>query len=359
MGTDRRISVGGWSRSVSRSVRLASVSDRPAFLSSLREELRGGGYDVLLPGSDASLAAISHGRDGLEPFVGIGLPCRAAVNRSLDKASLIEVARGVGMPCPATVLCDSCSDVTRAGMRLGYPFVIKPASPLSRKPGGGRRSATLVDSPAAAVEAANQLDQPFLAQRYEPGVVVWVSGVYAAGRLRALGGGRFVRAWPPGLGSASKAVSFLAPRQLRERVVELLRALGWSGIFQLQLVEHGTRYSPIDLNPRVFGSLALDVAAGANLPAVWCNSLVGDAGAFEQTHERLAFSWEEGELRNSLAGIVTGSARRDRHLADGPRPLVRAHLKRDDPGPALACALNLAAKIVARGYRSAGRPKLN
>ena len=64
------------------------------------------------------------------------------------------------------------------------------------------------------------------------------------------------------------------PAGIPSRVRALLGELGWQGIFQLQMLERPDGgFAVIDLNARLFASIALDNRAGANLAAIWCEWL--------------------------------------------------------------------------------------
>ena len=62
---------------------------------------------------------------------------------------------------------------------------------------------------------------------------------------------------------------------LDRAVVDLLSKLGWSGLFQVQFIRPVTRSYVIDLNPRMYGSLALVIAARVISPAVWVDPSSG------------------------------------------------------------------------------------
>jgi predicted ATP-grasp superfamily ATP-dependent carboligase len=81
------------------------------------------------------------------------------------------------------------------------------------------------------------------------------------------------RTWPPDTGVSAYAETVAPDRVLEEQVASLVRLLGWSGIFQAQFMRALDGAYFIDFNPRIYGSLALAVAAGANLPAIWVSLL--------------------------------------------------------------------------------------
>jgi hypothetical protein len=86
------------------------------------------------------------------------------------------------------------------------------------------------------------------------------------------------------------AVTIAPPQPLLQQVEELLELIGWCGIFELELLELGeNRFGAIDFNPRPFGWMALSIAAGANLPALWCDYVLQRRG-FLQTERVSVFT---------------------------------------------------------------------
>ena len=121
------------SRSCSARYRLPDPWDDPAVFSlSLSHLLRSSDFSVLLPGTDASLLAISAYRHHLEQHVALGLPSHEAVVRSLDKVALGEEAEAVGLPSPPSIVCSGHEDVLSAAREFGFPVVLKPVTSLVR-----------------------------------------------------------------------------------------------------------------------------------------------------------------------------------------------------------------------------------
>jgi len=63
---------------------------------------------------------------------------------------------------------------------------------------------------------------------------------------------------------------------LTGRVADLLADLGWFGLANLQFLSPpGGDPHLIDFNGRIYGSIALAIAAGANLPVLWAQLALG------------------------------------------------------------------------------------
>ena len=247
-------------RSALAAIRSLDVAGyRDAYVARLEEIVRDGAYDVLLPGSDFSLLAISEHRTWIEPYVEIGLPSHEVVRRALSKAELARAAAKIGLDTPTTIACEGEHEVLGAARRLGFPVIAKSASTVIVLDGKTIRP----DSRLLADEASLRawlVQQPgtALLQRHETGAIYSCAGVMTAGGLAGLAFARYTRTWPPRAGNASFAETLTPPEDLRERVTALIEEMAWRGIFELELIRRADdSFVAIDLNPRVYGSLTL------------------------------------------------------------------------------------------------------
>jgi len=334
-----------WSRACAERVRLPDPRESVhAFVDRLGALLRDGAYDALIPGSDASLMAISEHRDSLEPSTRLGLPSRDAVRRSVDKLALLEAATAVGLAPPASVPCTDLGEADDAAAALGFPVVLKPVQSFVPVNGGLRQRSVEVAADTAELAATVPgFPAPFIVQRFEHAQFVSCTGVVAEGRLLALTTSRVLRLWPPSAGMHCYSETVVPPPGLAEQVRELLTSLEWQGIFQVQLLELPDRLAVLDLNPRVFASIALDVDAGANLAAIWCDWLLGRDPAPVTARPAMRYRWEEGELCHfawQLRRRRLGAAAR---VLRPRRRVTHSWFRASDPGPLFARGVNLVA----------------
>ena len=334
-----------WSRACAERVTLPDPrADVAGFAEQLGELLRRGRYEALIPGSDASLMAISEHRERLEPWTRLGLPSREAVRRSVDKVALLRAAADAGLAGPASHCCASLEEAHEAADELGFPVVVKPGQSFTALNGGLRQQSVVVVADAAALAVAVPVfAAPFVVQHFERAQFLSCTGVVADERLLALTTSRVARLWPPRAGMHSFAETVAAPRGLAERLRTLLGSLGWQGIFQLQMLELADgRLAVIDLNPRVFASIALDTDAGANPAAVWCDWLLGRDPAPVTARLARRYRWEEGDLCNFAWQVRHRRLRAAASVLLPHRRVTHAWFRATDPGPLLARGFNLA-----------------
>ncbi|TMM20700.1 MAG: hypothetical protein E6F97_10320 [Actinobacteria bacterium] len=339
-----------WSRSCAERVRLPDPRENvPGFIDGLDELLRSGRYDALIPGSEASLLAVSEHRERLEHATRLGLPSREAVRRSVDKRLLLEVAARAGLAAPHSKACKGLEEAEAAVLELGYPVVLKPAQSFQPMNGGSKQQGVVfVPDPETLESSVPKLTPPFIVQRFERAGFLSCTGVFAEGRLLAATTSRVLRLWPPVAGMHCYAETVSSPDGLTDRVRALLAAVGWQGIFQLQMLElPGGQLSVIDLNPRVFASIALDNYAGANPAAVWCDWLLGRNPLPVVAQPARRYRWEEGDFCHFAWQLRHRRLRAAAAAILPHRRVAHSWFRVTDPGPLVARALNL----VFRGRR--------
>jgi predicted ATP-grasp superfamily ATP-dependent carboligase len=347
---------GHWSRSCSHRLRLPDPRvDQPGFVAGLELALRRTEHAVLLTGSDVSTFVVSEQRERLEPLTRIGLPDRVAVRASLDKVRLLEEARAAGLPAPPSVVCENGTDTRAAIRELGLPIVVKPRG--SFLPDGQRfrqQRVALVEDEDSLADVLPSFGRPFVVQRFEERQqVVSCAGVMTPVGLLATIVVRWSRRWPPRAGATTFCQTIVPPSGLAERVERLLGALGYQGIFELELLERSyDRYAAIDLNPRVFGWLALALRAGVNLPALYCDWLFGRQVVPLTAPAGVRYRWEDGDVAHLLWQLRHGRPRAAASVLRPAAGTAHAYFALADPGPFLARGLLLARKRFRRSPRA-------
>jgi predicted ATP-grasp superfamily ATP-dependent carboligase len=331
-----RFAPGSWSRSCDRRIVLPDPrAGHAGYVRALADAIAGEGVDVLVPGSDATLVAVSAHRDVVAPHVDPRLPSHDVVLRVTDKAAIGEAASAVGLAPPTTIGCATLDDVRAAAGELGYPLVLKPqrsatvAGDVLRE-----RRSRKVATPAELERGVAELGVPLLAQEAVGGAVHSVAGVVAEGRLRAVVVARYRRTWPVDAGAAAFAETVAPEQDLLARVEQLVVALGWSGIFEVELIRRADgSYAVIDLNPRVYGSLALSQAAGAPLATIWCDTILGRGNGFRTAAAGVAYRCEDFEARHLIADLWHGHPGDALDVLRPHRHAAHAYAELRDPGP--------------------------
>ena len=272
-------SMAGSSRHCSRQVRVPPPSS-DEYAEALAAEVAATGHVAVFPSSDRALVALA-------------LPGAELV----DKARLAQRLGEAGIPAIHGHVVESGAALLGSAIDLEYPVVVKPAL----KTAGAERPAARVDGPEG-LSAWRDVSAPLVVQPFIDAPMRAAAGVVWGGRLLAIVHQRYVRTWPSPCGTASYAETTAPDPDLETRLEVLLR--GHDGVFQAQLMGDYL----IDVNPRVYGSLPLAVAAGANLPAVAARAAGGVLPErLVRARPGVRYRWLEGDLRSLASGVRTGT----------------------------------------------------
>jgi predicted ATP-grasp superfamily ATP-dependent carboligase len=341
---------GHWSRACSRRETLPDPRHDPSgFLAGLETVLRREEHVALVPSVDVSTFVVSENRCRLLPLTAIGLPAPDAVRASLDKVRLLDVAEAAGLTPPPSIVCDDEAGARVAIRQVGLPVVVKPAASFVPIRASFRQQpVVLVERAEALAEALTSIGRPFIVQRFEEAQrVVSCAGLVTSSGLIASVVVRWRRRWPPRTGSAAYCETIEPPPRLLSRAESVVERLGYRGIFELELLERaGGRYSAIDLNPRPFGWLTLAMRAGVNLPALYCDSILGGSPASVTARPGVRYRWEDGDLRHVLTRLRSTRSPAPLAALKPVRGTAHAFFERTDPGPLPAQAV-----LLLRSYR--------
>jgi hypothetical protein len=305
-----RPSLAAASRHCAGTVRLPT-GGTPGYADALAGAVAGGGYATFFPASDVAMLAVDD-------------PSAALV----DKAVMDERARAAGFACLPTEVFASAADLIDAAGRLAYPVVVKSVT----KSGLGNLQARRVAGPEQLAELADAPGE-LLVQPFEESGLRAVSGVVHGGRLLASCAQAYHRIWPPTAGVASAAVTVPADPGEEARLTRLLAE--HDGVFQVQFLGPYL----LDVNPRVYGSMALAVAAGANLPLIAADAATGTVPRdVVRARPGVPYRWWEGDLRYVAQGLRSRSlGPRQAAAALRPRRATAQSVERlSDPGPTVS-----------------------
>lgn len=327
------------------------AQDPRAFVEAIGAHLKLERHDAILPGTDISVYALSEHRDRLGAHVAHGLPAHETVLGVFDKERIAREAQRFELDPPESRVCGNAEEAVAAAGPMGYPVLVKPTRSVTVS--GGRLirpSTSLVFDQASLVRAQAKLGRCII-QRRISGPVTSYAAVATDDGVLAPVVSRYARTWPAAAGSASFSGTIPAPPRLHERVAGLIEALGWRGIFELELIERPDGgLGAIDLNPRVYGSMALALAAGSPLPAVWFSKLLGLPVPSTVARPGVFYRWSDADLRNLLWQVRQGRVGSALAAARPRRGVTHPYFELTDPAPGLIRAL----EMVQHAYQQRG-----
>lgn len=285
------------------------------FLDGVVAATSAGHYDIVFGARDFEVAALSYHRQE----IGAAIPHapHERVIQAQDKVELMELGRRAGFAVP-----EIAADAKEALARWPIPIVVKPRVGAALDQGlrsgrlPGRSGAALAHDAGAVERAVNTIeaarDEPVFQQGLSGRLIAMVVLADADSRVVACVQQRAERTWPRDAGISVRARTTPVDESLRERAQALVSALDWYGIAQLQLLV-GDDGEPrlIDFNGRFYGSLALMLGAGVNLPAAWGQMALGQPlSSLPEATLGVRYQWLWGDLRRA------GGERRGGLLAD-------------------------------------------
>jgi predicted ATP-grasp superfamily ATP-dependent carboligase len=353
---------GRFSRYTSRRRSCPSVHQSDRFISWLVDELGNGSIDLIAPTSDFVSFCVAEALELLESdSARAGHPQADAIRTCLFKGRFADAMEKVDFPTPPTRIPGSLAEAHEAADTIGYPLTLKPRSHVGVGTHRGivvRTPAELTrvyapyeigDAHAAALRHVPDLRLPMIQRYHELGTVdvISVSGCLDLdGTVLALGHSRKVGQAPRRFGVGTMFEPGGA-QPFTDAAVDAVREILGSGLFELEvLVDKATsEYWAIDLNPRGFGQMSLDIALGNDLPRIWYESVSGTSLPVTPARRPPPELWHEAV--STYVGFAVRFARGPRRmqilhhaLERIGRPSVGATHDWRDPAPGLIFGLS-------------------
>jgi predicted ATP-grasp superfamily ATP-dependent carboligase len=257
---------------------LPRAADADSYLMAVRQACEHHGLDVVIPCSEAEVAALAPARQQFEAEYGIRVPIAApeVIAFGIDKGLLLERVRERGLPAPGTLYPDCADDVE--AWSAGFPCVVKPRS---------ARGARGVSYPASMEELRETWPRTVgdhgasLIQQFIPGgpdTVYTIGALFDEGRLIASTLHRKLASNPPSGGAATAGETVRDPGLMRAGLAIFEASGPWHGLTAVEL----KRPAPdkpaylLEINPRMWGFGYLMTMAGLNMPALLIRMLNGE-----------------------------------------------------------------------------------
>ena len=287
--------------------------DPAGFVSQLRDLIRQGGPDLLIPADDQAVVALTEHYREFKNVTQIASPPPEITDLVLDKSSTLNVARECGISVPKTTLISNSVQLPELSSTFPFPWVLKPA----------RKELTVeeiksfrVAIPAEVVArfpSPREFSPPMLLQEYCEGAGVGVELLMHEGECRAAFQHRRLEEVPHTGGVSVTAVAEPLDPVLFEKSLDLLRALRWEGPAMVEFKVNPRDGSAVlmEVNGRYWGTISLPILAGIDFPLYHWQLLHGVApGVPRQYAIGTKWKWTAGHVWR-LHGLLI-AARRSR-----------------------------------------------
>lgn len=318
---------------------------------------------LLVPTRDHDVHFVMRHRARLEARYELCMAGNAVLEQVLNKQSLFEVARSVGIDCPRSTEVADRAGLEGALANLALPLVVKPV--YSRDWRRPEVRAIVAKSKAYVFERAEQVRALYLrieslaprvlVQEFVPGpdrnLLVFGSYVDRRGRPSAWFTARKVLQHPRICGNGVAVRAERLPESLTRASLALLEALGYRGVSELEFKLDPTRdrLALIEMNARHWDQHRLGDAVGASVTrAMYADWLGIDAPVLRQRERPMTVLVEDAWLRGLLDALRGREGAVGEFLALLRPPFCGTLWDRRDPAPFASMLRDLVSPPAAR-----------
>jgi len=201
--------------------------------------------------------------------------------RAFDKVQTAQIAAKCDIPMPKTFVLEEQKNIRRIASELNYPVVIKPrmkivwvndkavVSKITSKNYAFSKEDLVhkyLKISTAMQNMGNRYALPFLQEQIE-GTGFGVEALMSMQLPRALFAHKRLREYPI-TGGASTLRESVRAQKMTELGIRLLKAMEWTGMAMVEFKVDRKDNQPklIEVNGRLWGSLALAISAGVDFP---------------------------------------------------------------------------------------------
>jgi protein-tyrosine-phosphatase/predicted ATP-grasp superfamily ATP-dependent carboligase len=224
-------------------------------------------FDLIIPSTENSLQAFLQIDEDHRLHRIAVLPSNQSLLITLDKNLTRERAVRLAVPVPASRIILTPGEVSSGN---GFPTVLKP---LRSKLVEGDELKTF--QPAIVQDEAARRSVLFdwitrmgvLEQEYVPGWGVGVEMLYREGKLMWYFAHERLHEWPLTGGASTYRRAIEPGPEMLEASRRFLNSLGWHGVAMVEFKRRRDgSFALMEVNPRLWGSLALSINSGVNFP---------------------------------------------------------------------------------------------
>jgi predicted ATP-grasp superfamily ATP-dependent carboligase/folate-dependent phosphoribosylglycinamide formyltransferase PurN len=312
VGDDSALAMSRFSRYCKSFTKLPDFFiDPQQYFESTCNALKKTGAKVLMPGHE-DVGIFSRRRDDLPSNVSIALPDWNNYSVAEDKFTALQVARETECPVPHTMEIGSLQELESLAQSTDWPVVIKT------RIGNSAKGTHIAYGKKELVEQFKELFQTYnlpkerwpVIQEFLPGEAAGVCVLYDRGRCAASFAERYIRCKEPGRFGTSTFRETFDNHQLISQAISIMDRLEWHGVAHLDFVaDKNGRFKLIEINPRLWGALALAMFSGVDFPYLWYLTAIGrndmDSGIIQ--NRKVKCRWVVGDCL-AFAELIKGGS---------------------------------------------------
>jgi len=265
--------------------------DIQRYLEDIQEIIRKEKPEVLLPINEETLLPLLKHREDFERLIKLPLPSNEILDKSLNKISATEIVKGLNIPCPK--------------LGTNFPLVARPI--YSRRIEGNKVVAEKLFYVKSKKELSVFDPNRFFLQEYISGQGYGFYALFDHGAPKAYFMMKRVHE-VPFTGGPSSLRESIYDEKLKECGLRILKELKWHGVAMIEFRRDAKdgEFKFIEINGRLWGSLALSVYAGVDFPHLLFKLAKGEE-IKEQFDYKIGVKarWFFGDV-SYLAGVLFG-----------------------------------------------------
>lgn len=266
--------------------RLSQPSSPRALRAWLEARDRDECYDLIVASTEASLLTIKSQTLAPPLRTKAVIPDESSLDIALDKQRTLDLAQRLGIKVPRSSLVTSIDGLPAAS----YPVVIKPLHTKVAVQDKVLSFGVTICANAEQRLAAYRELLPLTAaveQEYFSGHGLGVEALFEHGEPRWLFAHERIHELPVTGGPSTYRRSVDAPEPVTQAAIKLLTELHWHGVAMVEFkVADDGDYRLIEINPRLWGSLPMAVAAGVNFPLGLLRLALGESPGEQPRYRR-------------------------------------------------------------------------
>ncbi len=312
------------------------------FIQELIDHIKQNSYDLVLPFIDATTRPMVENQDSIKKIIPLLLPPENAFKLAFDKAKTFRLAKRLNVPMPATWFPESMQEAAEIAESLKYPLIIKPR--ISSGSRGLKIVKNFEEFNKKYAKTDNEYPDPIIQEFIPLKEAVGFVCLYGKDRkLKAYCQHQRLHEYPLTGGPSTLRETILDDR-LTLYGTRLLDELSWQGPAMVEFRVDARDNTPklMEINPRLWGSIALHIAAGVNFPELILREMQGKPCKPilpYKTGQRAKWLLP-GEILYFLANLRHGKIKPDALKWWGDNQVLDI-LSLDDPMPALVMVKNL------------------
>ncbi len=242
-------------------------TQQEAFIQCLHDYVQEKGIDIILPVLEETLTCLKHKEALQRSGVALFLPEYSQALTLHAKGSLSFTAQSLGLDVPPTWELTDILQEKNTPDALPMPLMLKP-----KQGGGGWGMQKFSSAEEFYHVARTKINNPhnYIVQAIIEGELIGACGIFHRGKHIASDSYKLTTTYPLHVGQSTTRLSQLYPSAL-ESLRKLLEHLQWNGVCQMDFIyeEKSGKSYLIDANPRFWGSLKHNIAAGVDYPTYY------------------------------------------------------------------------------------------